>query len=60
MEDGRPYKVWKADLLECPDCGHQLITGYGNNPVSEHYQPDFADWYSMVTHTVIGCPKVLP
>ena len=41
MEDGRPYKLWCADLLECPKCYHILITGFGQKHIAEHYEPDF-------------------
>jgi len=37
----KPYKVWEADLWECPECHHQLITGFGMRPLSEHYKDDF-------------------
>jgi DNA-directed RNA polymerase subunit RPC12/RpoP len=56
----RPYKVWNADLWECPDCGHQVILGYGMHEVAEHFEPDFQDYLQMVTHTIKGCPKRLP
>lgn len=36
-----PYKLWVADLWECPDCGHELIVGWASAPVSEHYKPEF-------------------
>ena len=42
MEDGRPYKLWSADLLECPKCNHRIITGFGNKCIAEHYEFDFA------------------
>lgn len=42
-EEWKPYKLWMGDLWECPDCGHQLISGVGQAPISEHYKPDFAD-----------------
>jgi len=37
----QPYKLWCADLLECPKCNHRLITGFGKQNVGEHYEPDF-------------------
>lgn len=38
------YKLWAADLLECPACGAELvITGPGQQPVAEHYQPDYVE-----------------
>ena len=39
----RPYKLWMADLWECPDCGGEILVGNGNQPISEHYEPDFAE-----------------
>jgi len=59
MEDGRPYKVWQADLLECPDCGTQVIMGYGLHAISEHFMADFGTWHNLVTYTIIGCPRSL-
>jgi len=60
MEDGRPYKVWMADLFECPDCGHQIVAGFGARHISEHYMPDFADYLALIDITIIGCPRSLP
>jgi len=59
MEDHRPYKIWQADLWECPDCQHQVILGYGVHPVSEHYMDGFDDWLARVDQTILGCPKGL-
>jgi len=56
----RPYKIWLADLWECPDCGHQVILGYGLHHISEHYEPDFDRYLKRVTHTILGCPRGLP
>lgn len=42
-ENGRPYRVWAADLWRCPICGWELVTGFGNGPLAhygtEAYQP---------------------
>jgi hypothetical protein len=38
-----PYKLWHADLWECEGCGTQIVTGYGNLPLVEHYQPTYAE-----------------
>lgn len=43
MEDGRPYKLWDADLYECVECGVEVISGFGAGPLAEHYQPDYAE-----------------
>lgn len=37
------YKLWCADLWECPGCQHQLITGYGRGAYAEHHQSDYGD-----------------
>lgn len=31
-----PYKVWMADLLECPGCGMQVAGNFGNGPIAAH------------------------
>jgi hypothetical protein len=36
-----PYKIWMADLKECPKCHHRIVTGFGHNALSEHYQEGF-------------------
>ena len=37
----QPYKLWCADLLQCPKCKHRLITGFGRQQFAEHYEQDF-------------------
>lgn len=37
-----PYKLWMADQWHCPDCGAQILTGWGERPIAEHYQKGFA------------------
>jgi hypothetical protein len=37
-----PYRLWKADLWACPRCQTRIISGYGAQPYSEHWQPGFA------------------
>lgn len=37
-----PYKLWAADLWECPGCGAEVIFGMGLNPIAEHYQKEYA------------------
>lgn len=41
LENGRPYKLWDADLYACEDCGVEVITGFGRGPIAEHWQPDY-------------------
>lgn len=36
------YKLWRGDLWECHQCGHQIVVGFGNIPMAEHYEPHYA------------------
>lgn len=39
--DWHPYKVWVADVWECAGCGAQILSGFGQQPISEHYKLEF-------------------
>jgi predicted RNA-binding Zn-ribbon protein involved in translation (DUF1610 family) len=39
----RPFEVYSADMLQCPDCGHEIISGIANKPLLQHYEQDFLD-----------------
>jgi hypothetical protein len=59
FEGGKPYQLWQADLWECPDCGNQVILGYGQEAWAEHFQPDFANFLDGVDFTISGKQKGL-
>lgn len=40
-ENWKPYKVWVADKWQCEGCGAEILSGFGNGPLAEHYQPEF-------------------
>jgi len=40
-----PYKLWMADLWKCPECGIEVIAGFGAHNYAEHYQPNFAEQF---------------
>jgi len=42
-EKWTPYKLWVGDLYECQGCGSQIVSGFGNAPISEHYMQDFKE-----------------
>lgn len=42
-EKWKPYKLWNADLWECPCCGTQIVVGFGRTPVAEHFQEGFKE-----------------
>jgi len=37
MADFGPVDLWDADLWKCPKCGLEVVSGFGNNPISSHY-----------------------
>ena len=38
------YKAWYADLWKCPKCGTEIVSGFGNSPIMEHFQDGFSTW----------------
>jgi len=38
-----PYKVWNADTWKCPVCGHEVVAGFANAPIMEHYEMGFEE-----------------
>jgi hypothetical protein len=42
LEDGSSYKLWDADLWQCPECGVEIIAGFGKAPISEHWRPEYS------------------
>lgn len=42
-EKWQPYKVWVADKWECEGCGAMILSGFGSQPLAEHYQHGFAE-----------------
>lgn len=37
----QPYKLWRGDLWECPDCFHEIVVGVAPAPIVEHWEPRF-------------------
>lgn len=42
-----PYQVWSADRWKCPEGGEEVIVGWGNGPLSEHFHPDFESFLNQ-------------
>ena len=40
MAGTMPYQIWSGDLFECPGCGVRVISGFGSQPVAEHFQTE--------------------
>lgn len=47
-----PYNLTKADLLECPGCGTQIVAGYGKHPYVRHHESDFENCLAMANDLV--------
>jgi len=47
----RPYKIWFADVWQCKGCGRKIISGFGNNPLAEHFESEFQDFLDMVKNS---------
>ena len=57
---GVGFQLWDADLWECPVCGYQIVTGFGQEPVAEKYQSErFQTFLNNYTanRTVIDCER---
>lgn len=35
------YELWYADEWGCPKCDYRVITGYGQGPFAQHFEPDY-------------------
>ena len=44
----RPYKVWHADLWRCPQCMTQIVSGYAQDPLMEHFEQGFNEWFKLM------------
>lgn len=42
-EHWTPYKLLVGDRWECEGCGAMILSGFGREPIAEHYQPEFPD-----------------
>lgn len=50
-ENWKPYKIWAGDLWQCEGCGAKIVSGFGREPVSEHYREDFAHYTESLNAT---------
>ena len=51
-----PYKIWDADLWKCPGCGIEIVAGFGQRPIAQHFEEDFDKELKVVKETR---PRVL-
>jgi hypothetical protein len=55
LEGWQPYKVWLADLWECPGCGVQIVSGYAPHPLAERHESNFASELALSQMQVNDC-----
>lgn len=39
--DARPYKIWSADMWECPECGARVVVGFGRTAHTTYHEDTF-------------------
>lgn len=42
MAGTNPYRLWRADLLACPGCGFEVVSGFAPRHVA-HYEATFVE-----------------
>jgi len=40
----QPYKIWPADIVKCPECGHEIAWTDLSDPIAEAHN-DAASYY---------------
>lgn len=33
------YRIWSADLLECPECDLKVVARFADKPIADHFDP---------------------
>lgn len=52
-DNKRGYKIWDTDKWGCPNCGYDILTGFGTNPLAEHYMDKFKTLQKHVQLTFV-------
>ena len=48
LKNQSPYQIWDADRWICPECGIQIITGFGKAPLYQHFWKDFRTYFDSI------------
>jgi len=50
---GKPasFELYDSDLWECPGCGHQIIGGFGQKALAQHFEEDYQEVLKRVSTT---------
>ena len=59
FENDRPYEIYMADLWACPACGHEMLAGFGDNPLSTHLDDHFLRRARAAHYTINGKLRAL-
>lgn len=46
--NGSPYKLWAADKWKCPECGFQVLVGFGAGSYSGIWDENFEKQVAQV------------
>ena len=49
-EDCKPYKLWNADRLKCPNCGTRVITGFADRPMLQRPDEQLVEKSKLAEH----------
>ena len=57
LDPPEPYRIMNGDRWQCPGCGHEVIAGFGEMPLSEHFHDEFQNRLDKVQQnsTTIKC-----
>lgn len=60
-DDGTPYQVFAADLWKCPACKIEVLHGFGQHPVLNHFDPDFTGMLTKIRNStdMHGRPNIV-
>ncbi len=46
-----PYQIWDSDKWKCSSCGLEVLVGFGQRRLAEHYESDFSERLAMYEKT---------
>ena len=44
------FEIWLCDLWKCPTCGYEILSGFGEGPMAEHYEEHFKKFLDIYTN----------
>lgn len=51
----QPYRLMGSDLFSCPKCGIEIVAGFAQEPIAEHYEEKF----NSVLDNIMQSPAVI-